>query len=233
MRILFPALLIFALASPVGAANRNYGITSFEKVRIEGPYKVTLSTGVAPFARASGSPAAIDRVAIDVRGNTLVVHNSLSSWGSSPGGNSGPIEIALGTHDLSSASLNGSGSLTIDKVKGLKFDLSVQGSGAGTISRVDVDQLNVSIGGTVSASLAGQAANMTAVVRGTSSLDAAALKTKDATLGAEGAATIKADVRNSVKVDGSGPVTVTLTGKPACTLRTGGSASVAGCGKTQ
>ena len=59
MRILSPALLIFVLASPVGAANRNYGITSFEKVRIEGPYKVTLSTGVAPFARASGSPAAI------------------------------------------------------------------------------------------------------------------------------------------------------------------------------
>jgi hypothetical protein len=78
---LFAVAAVAAFASPSAAATRNFGITSFEKVRVEGPFKVTLTTGVAPFARASGSQAAIDRVAIDVRGNTLVVHNNLSSWG--------------------------------------------------------------------------------------------------------------------------------------------------------
>ena len=132
MRILLSAAAVIAataIASPVSAATRNFGITSFEKIRVDGPYKVILTTGVAPFARASGSSAAIDKVAIDVRGNTLVVHTSQSAASGYPGANAGPVEIMLGTHDLSAAALNGSGSLAIDRVKGLSFDFSVQGSG--------------------------------------------------------------------------------------------------------
>jgi hypothetical protein len=217
------------LGAPVGAATRNFGITSFDKVRVDGPFKVALKTGVAPFARATGSPQALDRVAVEVRGNTLVVHTNLDSWGGYPGKDPGPVEISLGTHDLSAAWLNGSGSLAIDRVKGLSFNLSVQGSGAGEIGQANIDQLNVSVVGTASARLAGQAAKMTAVIRGVSTLDAAALSTKDATLGADGAATIAANVANSVTVDASGPATVQLTGGPACTLRVSGSASVSGC----
>jgi hypothetical protein len=231
--LLSAAALALAFAAPAGAATRNFGITSFEKVRIEGPFKVRLTTGVAPFASASGSLAAIQRVAIDVRGNTLVVHSNLSSWGGYPGQDSGPVEISLGTHDLSSAWLSGSGALAIDKVKGLSFDLSTQGSGSATVGRADVDQLNVSVVGTANATLAGQAAKLTAVVRGISSLDAAALSSKDATIGAEGSATVAANVSNSATVDGSGPATVRFTGRPACTLRVSGSVSVSGCKSSQ
>jgi hypothetical protein len=225
-------LLIAALSiatAPAAAATRNFGITSFTKVRVDGPFRVRLSTGVPPFASASGSPAALDRIAIEVRGDTLVVHNNLDSWGGYPGQDVGPVEISLGTHDLSSAWLNGSGALSIDKVKGLSFDFSVQGSGAGEIGQASVDQLNVSVVGTASAKLAGEAAKMTAVIRGVSSLDAGALSTKDATLGADGAATIAADVSDSVTLDATGPATVRLSGGPSCTLRVAGSASVSGC----
>ena len=229
---LFAVAAVATLASPAAAATRNFGITSFEKVRVEGPFKVTLTTGVAPFARASGSAGAIDRVAIDVRGNTLVVHSNLSSWGGYPGQQPGPVEISLGTHDLSSAWISGSGVLSIDKVKGLSFDLSAQGSGSAAIGRADVDQLNVAVVGTASATLAGRAASMTAVIRGISSLNAANLATKDATIGAEGAATVNANIANSVKVDATGPATIQLTGSPACTLRVAGSTSVTGCKST-
>jgi hypothetical protein len=230
---LMAAALAPTLAAPAGAATRNFGITSFEKVRIEGPFRVSLTTGVAPFARATGSAAAIDRVAIDVQGNTLVVHSNLSGWGGYPGQQSGPVEISLGTHDLSSAWLSGSGSLAIDRVKGLSFDLSAQGSASAAVGRVDVDQLKISVVGTANATLSGQAAKLTAVVRGISSLDAANLATKDATIGAEGSATVAANVSNSATVDGSGPATVRLTGRPACTLRVSGSVSVTGCKASQ
>jgi len=218
-----------AAAAPASGATRNFEITSFSKVRVDGPYKVTLKTGVAPFASATGSQAALDRIAIDVRGDTLVIRSSLDSWGGYPGQDVGPVEISLGTHDLSAAWLNGSGALTIDKVKGLSFDLSVQGSGVGTIAETNVDQLQVNVVGTASARLAGQAAKMTAVIRGISSLDAAALSTKDANLAADGAGTIAADVTNSVTVNATGPATVRLTGAPSCTLRVAGSAIVSGC----
>src|SRR5437763_17180832 len=94
------ALAMLPLADPAGAATRNFGITSFEKVRVEGPFKVVLTTGVAPFARATGSSAALDRVAVEVRGNTLVVHSNLSSSDGYPGQNLGPVAISIGTHDL-------------------------------------------------------------------------------------------------------------------------------------
>ena len=231
--LLSAAALALAFAAPAGAATRNFGITGFEKVRIEGPFKVHLTTGVAPFASASGSLVAIGRVAIEVRGNTLVVHSNLSSWGGYPGQDSGPVEISLGTHDLSSAWLSGSGALAIDKIKGLSFDLSAQGSGSATVGRADVDQLNVSVVGTANAVIAGQTGKLTAVVRGISTLDAAGLAAKDATIGAEGSATVAANVSNSATVDASGPATVNFTGRPACTLRVSGSVSVSGCKPSQ
>jgi len=223
------ALAMLALADPAGAATRNFGITSFEKVRVEGPFKVVLTTGIAPFARATGSSAALDRVAVEVRGNTLVVHSNLASTDGYPDQNLGPVEISIGTHDLTGAWLSGAGTLAINKVRGLSFDLSAQGSGAAGIGEVDVDQLNISVVGTASAVLAGRAGKVTAVVRGISSLDASGLVAKDATIGAEGAATIKANVSDAVTIDGNGPVAISLTGRPACTLRLSGSTSVTGC----
>lgn len=230
MRTCLPALLALVVAAaPATAANRNFGVTDFDRIRVDGPFKVSLATGVAPFARASGSAAALDQVAVDVQGRTLVVHPNRSSWGGYPGQRTGPVEIALGTHDLSAAWLNGAGSLQIDKVKGLSFDLSVEGTGAIGIGRTDVDQLRVSMAGSGSAALAGRAGKMTAVVRGISTLDAAALVTKDATIGAEGPATVRANVTNAAQVDGSGVATIMLTGEPACTTKLTGSASVSGC----
>ena len=57
MRTFLFAATILAIAAPAHAADRNFGVTSFTKIRISGPYRVSLATGVAPFAKASGSPA--------------------------------------------------------------------------------------------------------------------------------------------------------------------------------
>src|SRR5215212_1252617 len=98
--LLSAALLALTLAVPASAATRNFGVSGFEKIRVDGPFKVRLSTGVAPFAQASGSAAALDRVSLEVRGNTLVVQTSASSWGGYPGQQGGPVEITVGTHEL-------------------------------------------------------------------------------------------------------------------------------------
>ena len=229
MRTIIIAAAIVSLAAPADAATRNFGITSFTKVRVDGPFKVSLATGVAPFAKANGSPAALDRVAIEVQGDTLVVRSNASSWGGYPGANTGPVEVSVGTHDLTNAWLNGSGSLAINRVKGLSFGLSVQGSGGARIGDVSADQMNVSLIGTANATLAGHAGKLTALVRGISTLDAARLVSRTATVGAEGAATIDANVVDAVKVEASGPATVRFAGRPSCTSNVSGSASVSGC----
>ena len=225
---LIAALSTLALATPTEAATRNFGITSFTKIRVEGPYRVNLATDIAPFAKASGSPAALDRVSVEMRGDTLVVQ-SASAWGGDSGGNLGPVEISLGTHDLTSASLTGAGALTIDRVKGLAFTFSVQGSGVGEIDDVAIDQLKVTLLGTVKATLAGHAGKVEALVRGIAALDAAKLTTPNAALAVDGAATVDANVTDTAKVDAWGPATIRFTGRPSCTSKVTGSASITGC----
>ena len=229
-----PILALLVLASlPAAAAppvaQRNYSVTSFDRVRLDGPYEVRLRTNVAPYARASGSQAALDGVSLKVEGRTLIVRPASGGWGGYPGENRGPVTIEVGTHDLSTAWLNGAGSLIVDKVRGLGFDLAIQGSGSVRIDAVDIDQLKMSLSGAGSARLAGRAASMTATVRGTSSLDAEGLSVKDAVIGAEGPAVVRATVTNAAKVDALGLAAVTLGGEPSCTVNAKGSASVTGC----
>lgn len=231
MRIVIPLVAVLAsVPTPADAATRTFGVSGFDRVRVDGPFKVRLTTGVAPFAAASGgSTAALDTVAIDVQGRTLVVRGNRSSWGGYPGEARGPVEISIGTHELNAAWVNGSGSLAIDKLRGLSFDLAVQGAGSASVGSAMVDQLKVSIAGTGSASIAGVAPRLTAIVRGISTLDASALVAKDATIGAQGPATIKATVTGTAKVDAQGAAVVDLAGRPACIVKAIGSATVLGC----
>lgn len=227
-RIAILAALLLASA-PAAAAERNYSVTNFEQIRVDGPYRVRLTTGVAPFARASGSATALDGVSISVQGTTLVIRSSRSAWGGYPGEQSGPVEIAVGTHELDRAWLNGAGSLAIDRIEGLSFDLAVQGSGSVEIAQAEVDQLEIGISGAASARLAGTAPKLTAIVRGMSVLDAPGLTVKDATIGAEGPSHVRLTVTEEAAIDARGVATVALVGNPACTIRARGSASVSGC----
>lgn len=223
------ALLAIAAADPAAADTRNFGVSGFDRVRVEGPYAVKVATGIAPFARATGSSAALANLSVRVEGRTLVIHSDRSSARSADGRGDGPVEVSIGTHDLAAAILLGSGSLAIDKVRGLEFSLTVQGSGMAGIGFVAADRLKVAATGTAAVVLGGETKALTAMVRGVSSLDASLLKSRTATIAVEGAATVKADASGTAKISGSGPATVSLTGRPSCTVRLAGAGSVTGC----
>ena len=220
MKAWLPALCLAAVAaSPAMAAERNFSVTSFDRVRVDGPYKVKLTTGVPPFAVATGSAIAIDRVSVSVEGRTLIVRQNPGSWGGYPGEAPGPVEIEVGTHELSQAWLNGSGTLAIDRIRGLTFDLALQGSGSAAIGDADVDQMKIGISGAGSVTIAGKAPKLTAVVRGTSTLDAAGLAAKDALVGAEGPSDVRVLATATAKVDARGTTSVAVGGTPSCTVK--------------
>lgn len=219
----------FVAAVPAAAAERSFSVTSFDRIRVDGPFAVTVTTGRAPSAKASGSAQALDTVAIDIQGRTLVVRPNRASWGGYPGKPAGPVTIALSTHELSAAYLNGAGSLSIDKVKALSFDSAVQGSGALSIGQLAVDRFAAALSGSGTMTAAGKALKVTAIVRGASGFDGSSLSSKDATLAAEGPATVKLDVSNAAQVTAAGMAQVGLSGRPACTVKASGSAVVNGC----
>jgi hypothetical protein len=233
MRIFITALslaALAALAAPAGAATRKFGVSGFDRIRVDGPFRVRLATGVAPFAQATASSSgALEGVAIEVQGRTLIVRANRSSWGGYPGEAAGPVEVSIGTHELTAAWLNGSGTLEIDKLRGLSFDLSVQGSGAASVAAIEVDQFKTAVSGTAAVSLAGRALKLTATVHGVSTLQAIGLSIKDATFSLSGPTTVRATVTETAKISARGPSSVELSGSPACTIKAAGSANVTGC----
>ncbi len=119
-----PILALLVLASlPASAASpstqRELSVTSFDRIRVDGPYKVALRTNVAPYARAMGTAASLDGVSIKVEGRTLVIREGSGGWGGYPGEGRGPVTIEVGTHDLNAIYINGAGALDVDRVKGL------------------------------------------------------------------------------------------------------------------
>lgn len=228
------ALLVLAFAaagaaSPAAAAERNYSVTQFTKVRVDGGYSVKLKSGVSPFARATGSPSALDAVSVEVQGETLVVRRNPSAWGGYPGERPGPVEISVGTHEITGAWINGDGALAVDKVSGQSFQLSVQGSGSASIGTVAVDKLQADLAGSGSVKLAGEAANVRLGVNGPGSIDASALSAKDGQIQAAGNAVVRLTATDTAEVRSFGTASVELGGNPACTVHASGSSTVSGC----
>jgi hypothetical protein len=218
--LLFSAAAL-AAAAPAAAAERRFSVADFDRVQVEGPYQVTLRTGLSSGAVASGSQSAIDRLSVEVQGRTLKVRANRSAWtGSGHGG--GPVAIELTTRDIASASLNGSGRLDIDSARGLKLDLSIAGNGRLSVGRVDADTLVLALVGGGRMTLAGRAKQMRATVQGSGDLSAEGLTADDAVLFAETAGRVAFAAARTAKVRASGMGEVDIAGKATCEVQARG-----------
>jgi hypothetical protein len=224
-RTAFFALLLTA-AAPAAAAERSYPVTDFDRVQVEGPYEVTLVTGSASTARGTGSEAALERVTVEVQSGLLRIHPNRSAWGGYPGGNAGPVKIAVSTRDLRLATIIGAGTLRIDRLRGLRADVSLSGSGRIEVGRIDADVLNIGVIGSGRIAAAGSAKQVKATVQGSADLAAPALVADDLVLNAETAGTIAIAARRTAKVKAGGSGNVEVGGSPACTVTATGAGQV-------
>lgn len=225
-RILTLALLAFAAAVPAGAAERTYSITDFDRVQVDGPYRVVLTTGRSSSARAEGSAEALDHVSVDVQGGTLRVRRNRSAWGGYPGGGAGAVTVTLTSRDLRNAAVVGSGSLDVDRAKGLRVDLSVSGSGRLTVGSIEADTLMVGLLGGGRITAAGRAKQLKATIQGSGDLAAADLVADDAQIASDTAGTVVVAVARTAKVTATGAGDVEIVGSPACTVQARGSGQV-------
>lgn len=230
-RIMAALALALALAAPAAAAERHYTVTDFDRVVIEGPFTVRLSTGRTSSAAATGSAQALERVSVEVQGRTLRVRPNRSAWGGYPGAAVGPVTIALATRELRAATVNGSASLAIDGASGLRLELAVEGSGRIGATGVSADNLIVGLLGSGRIQLAGTARQLRASVHGSADLDAAALTAQGANIVTDSAGRIAVAVEREATVTASGTGEVEIIGAPACTVR-GLAAGQVRCGRS-
>jgi hypothetical protein len=228
-RIIAALALAAVSASPSLAAERTYSVTDFDRVVVEGPFTVRLATGRNSSAAATGSQQALDRFSIEVQGRTLRVRPNRSAWGGYPGAAVGPVAIEIATRDLRAASVNGAGSLSIDRAGGLRLDLTVEGAGRIAAPALSADLLVVSTIGSGRLQLGGTARELRASVHGWADLDASALTAQGATIVTDSAGRIAVSVARQATVTASGIGEVDIAGTPACTVR-GLSAGQVRCG---
>jgi hypothetical protein len=232
---IMPILLALALAptlavAPAAAAERRYSVTDFDRVQVDGPYEVTLTTGGSSQAMAAGDQAAIDRVSIDVQGRTLRVRPNPSAWGGYPGARIGPVRVIVSTRDLRGATVIGPGSLVIDRARGLRLELSLSGSGSLSVGSVDADVLILGTIGSGEIRLAGKAKQLRLTVEGSGDFDGRGLVSEDAQIVAGTSGTLVVGAARTAKVTARGRGLVEILGTPACTL-SGASAAMVICGK--
>lgn len=229
-----PALLAFAaLAAPVQAAERRYSVTDFERIEVDGPYVVRLTTGRPSSAAASGPQAALDRLVVEVSGETLRIRRDRTNWsGTAQGTQQGTIEIAVSTRRLRSARLIGPGRLDIDRVAGLRADLSVEGSGELRAPAVATDTLFLRLLGSGRIHVAGRTGTLNAAFEGSGNVEAGALVAQDTIVATSTFGTVALNAVRTARITANGRGEVTVAGRPACTLR-GPSADQVRCGSNQ
>lgn len=229
MRLIgFAGLLL--LASPAVAAERGYSITSFDRIRVEGPFVVTVTTGKAVSGRASGSAEALERVSVSVEGRTLTIRPNSAGWGGYPGRQVAPAAIAITTPGLSTVILVGSGRLEVDRMKGLRVIVTVEGSGRVGIRALDADNASLAVAGSGTIEAAGSAHQVAAVVRGTAEIRAPRLVVSDLILTSESAGAVTMQASRSAKVSALGTGSITVAGTASCQVKKVGSGPLT-CGK--
>ena len=224
------ALLTFlAVGSPARAADRPYPVADFDRLVVEGPYRVHLVVGRPTTARASGTQVGLERVSIETNGQTLRIRPQRNLWGANAGADPGPVTIELTTRTLRSARLLGPAILDLEGAAGLNVDLMVEGSGTLRATRVAAGTLALSLLGAGALEVAGTAKTLRGQFQGTGSVAAANLAADAATITANTVGAVALQVNGRAEIIAYGLGTVVISGNPACVL-SGPAVSQVRCG---
>ena len=218
IRIVAALLALVSLATPALAIDRRLSVTDFDRVIVEGPYRVTLAVGRPSSATISGSLAALDRMTVDVQGQTLRIRRNRSAWGGAQGADAGPVTIVLATRRLRSARLVGPAQLDVQGASGLNVAFTVEGSGTLRATGVAADNLSLGLIGAGRLELAGTASVLRGDFQGSGTVDAANLAARNATVTNATSGDVLLAVRGPAAITNNGAGTVRVSGAPACTI---------------
>ncbi len=214
-------LSLLALGAPAIAQARDKMVmlTGFDRVRVEGPFDVTLSTGKGSSGVVSGDTRAIDAVNVRVEGRTLIVSAGANGWGGYPGDAKGQVRVRVTTPMLRAASVAGGGQLRIDRIRAQTVDLSVAGAGALSVDRIEADQLNATMNGTGAMTLGGTAGRARFLNSGTGAIDAGTLVARDLIVVSQGMGSSVFNARYTADISAMGIGGIAVSGSPKCTVR--------------
>lgn len=222
IRILLPLSLLVpaAMSATASAAERRPFVTSFDRVRIEGPFAVTIATGQSPGARVSGDAAALDTVEVRQDGATVVIRRQSGRWQESGQAvQTQPIAVTLGTPTLQSVSVLGTGVAAVTGMNGGRLDLSVAGTGSIAVADANGAQLKATTIGSGRIDVAGRADKVSLSVNGAGTIHADQLDATELTVRLDGPGEVTARARYTAAVTNTGLGRIAVMGTPKCQVR--------------
>jgi len=230
---LLAALPLICLATPAAAEQRSFAIGSFDRVRIDGPFRVIVTLGGSPGGSAEGDVRAIGDLDLRVEGTTLIVRAGLGGWGEQGSGRQAAPVVRVSTQAIRSIVTVGAAQVSVGgPFRGQRLDLSLTGSGTLAAPTIDADQLFATVLGSGTMTLGGRAAKVRLTTSGSAAIVAATLVAGDLTVRLDGNGAIDAQARYTAAVTTSGLGAVTVYGKPACTVNAVAGGPVS-CGKIE
>lgn len=226
-------IAVGALASVPGvAADRAMTVTDFDRLRVDGAFRVEVMAGRATSALISGTGDAVAATIVDVQGRTLTIRRNRVNWTGGSTQTAQPATIRITVPALTSVGVSGAATVIIDRMAGMRVSVSQEGTGKLSVAKLTADKLDVAVVGSGTVELSGKVAGMTAILRGAVALDAGKLTVADLKLTSENAGIAMLTAARSADVNATGSGSVTVLGKPACTVRNIGSGSVV-CGASK
>lgn len=201
-----------------GAA-RTYDVRDFTTIKLAGSDDVDVRVGGGFSVRAEGDPQILAKLTISHDGDRLIVSRRWS-------GARGTARVYVTLPKLTAASLDGSGDLAIDQVRGDSFDARLAGSGNLRIAQVAADSLALSLAGSGNIATAGQTGQLSLSLAGSGNVDATGLVAREAAIKSAGSGNVRATVRGPATVSLVGSGDVDLGGGARCTVRKAGSGTV-------
>jgi hypothetical protein len=225
MRPLLLAPLLILVAAAPAAQERRFMVSSFERLRVDGPFEVEVVPGGFG-ATASGDRVALEQVTVRNSGDTLVVSGGPMAWSSRKGV---LPRLRITVPALRGVTLNGGARVRVAQMRGSRVELVQTGAGALEVASIRADDMTASLVGTGAMTLAGAAARLRMRNTGAGSIDASGLTVGDATISSESSGDIRVAVRFSARATALGSGGIRIAGKPECTVRGPGPIE---CGET-
>lgn len=199
--------------------SRGYQVGNFTAIEAAGPFNVTVKTGTNPGVEVKGNQKLVDKLVVEVDGDTLKIRpENNHSWFGHWGGSHGKADIAITVPQLRAATLAGAGGIAIDKVQGDSFDGQIAGSGDLTIQSLAVGSLKIGIAGAGSVSGHGTAQSADYEIAGSGDVNADGIAVEDLKVDIAGSGNVRAHATKTAKVDIMGSGDVEVKGGAKCTV---------------
>lgn len=230
----FPRLTVLAVAvilltGPAAAAEKRFGLSSFESIEVLADVDVEVTARAPVNAVATGPQGLLDRLVLENRDGRLVISEKKYAGDENRPTPAGGVTVRINAASLQSATLVGAGSLQIDKLRGARVAIGLRGPGKLSVGDIAADRLAVAMVGNGTMTLGGKAKSGQMTLSGANMLDAGRLAVDELTSDSEGAGDHILNAIKTAAITTRGIGKTVVLGRPACTVRNTGSGSVA-CG---